>query len=107
MYRADNYGDLDDARVLRLLAVRRQPGLAAVPGNPGEYSWNGANGNGFSCDPKKQLVVAFGTAAPRDLRNCYLEEVQDLAYGAQPRWPFDQGSCKGLQTISRTRPIGR
>ena len=45
------------------VAVRLQPGLAAVPGNPGEFSWNGANGTGFFADPKQQLVVAFGTAA--------------------------------------------
>ena len=64
------------------VAVRMQPGLAAVPGNPGEFSWNGANGTGFFCDPKEQLVVAFGTAAPGELRKFYREQVQDLVYGA-------------------------
>ena len=64
------------------VAVRVQPGLAAVPGNPGEFSWNGANGTGFFCDPKEQLVVAFGTAAPGELRKYYREQVQDLVYGA-------------------------
>ena len=64
------------------VAVRLQPGLAAVPGNPGEFSWNGANGTGFFCDPKEQLVVAFGTAAPGELRKFYREQVQDLVYGA-------------------------
>ena len=64
------------------VAVRLQPGLAAVPGNPGEYSWNGANGTGFFADPQQQLVVAFGTAAPGDLRKYYREQVQDLVYGA-------------------------
>ena len=29
----------------------------AVPGSPGEYTWNGANGTGFFADPKEQLVV--------------------------------------------------
>ena len=67
------------------VAVRMQPGLAAVPGNPGEYSWNGANGTGFFCDPKEQLVVAFGTAAPGELRKYYREQVQDLVYGALSR----------------------
>jgi CubicO group peptidase (beta-lactamase class C family) len=64
------------------VAVRLQPGLAAVPGNPGEFTWNGANGTGFFVDPKEQLVVAFGTAAPGELRKYYREQVQDLVYGA-------------------------
>ena len=67
------------------VAVRLQPGLAAVPGNPGEFSWNGANGTGFFADPKEQLVVAFGTAAPGELRKYYREQVQDLVYGALSR----------------------
>ena len=67
------------------VAVRTQPGQAAVPGSPGEFSWNGANGTGFFADPKEQLVVAFGTAAPGDLRKYYREQVQDLVYGAMSR----------------------
>jgi CubicO group peptidase (beta-lactamase class C family) len=64
------------------VAVRVQPGLAAVPGNPGEYSWNGANGTGYFADPKEQLLVVYGTAAPGELRKYYREQVQDLVYGA-------------------------
>jgi CubicO group peptidase (beta-lactamase class C family) len=64
------------------VAVRLEPGLASVPGSPGEYSWNGANGTGFFADPKEQLVVAFGTAAPGELRKYYREQVQNLVYGA-------------------------
>ena len=64
------------------VAVRIAPGLAAVPGSPGEFTWNGANGTGFFVDPKEQLVVAYGTAAPGDLRKYYREQVQDLVYGA-------------------------
>ena len=67
------------------VAVRLQPGLAAVPGSPGEFSWNGANGTGFFADPKEQLVVAFGTAAPGDIRKYYREQVQNLVYGALTR----------------------
>jgi CubicO group peptidase (beta-lactamase class C family) len=67
------------------VAVRLQPGLAAVPGSVGEFSWNGANGTGFFADPKEQLVVAFGTAAPGELRKFYREQVQDLVYGALNR----------------------
>ena len=67
------------------VAVRLEPGLAAVPGSPGEYSWNGANGTGFFADPQQQLVVAYGTAAPGDLRKYYREQVQDLVYGAMTK----------------------
>jgi len=67
------------------VAVRLEPGLAAVPGNAGEYSWNGAYGTGFFADPKEKMVVVFGTAAPGDLRKYYREQVQDLVYGAMTR----------------------
>lgn len=64
------------------VAVRMEPGLAAVPGNPGEFSWNGAFGTGFFVDPAEELVVVFGTAAPGNLRKYYREQIQDLVYGA-------------------------
>jgi CubicO group peptidase (beta-lactamase class C family) len=67
------------------VAVRTQEGLASVPGNPGEFTWNGANGTAFFCDPKAHLVVVVGTAAPGDLRKYYREQVQDIVYGAMTR----------------------
>jgi CubicO group peptidase (beta-lactamase class C family) len=67
------------------VAVRVQPGLAAVPGNVGEYSWNGAYGTAFFADPKEKLVVVVGTAAPGELRKYYREQVQALVYGAMTR----------------------
>jgi CubicO group peptidase (beta-lactamase class C family) len=67
------------------VAVRTQPGLSAVPGNPGEYSWNGAYGSQFFADPKEKLVVVVGTAAPGELRKIYREQVQVMVYGAMTR----------------------
>lgn len=67
------------------VAVRVNEGLSAVPGNPGEFSWNGAYGTQFFCDPKERLVVVVGTAAPGDLRKYYREQVQNLVYGAMTR----------------------
>jgi CubicO group peptidase (beta-lactamase class C family) len=68
------------------VAVRTQPGLAAVPGNVGEYSRNGASGARFFADPKEKLVVvAVGTAAPGDLRKYCREQVQALVYAAMYR----------------------
>ena len=67
------------------VAVRIEPGLAAVPGNVGEYSWNGSGGTGYFADPKAKLVVVFGTAAPGDLRKYYREQIQNLVYGAMTK----------------------
>ena len=64
------------------VAVRTTAGLSAVPGNPGEYTWNGAYGTAFFADPKEKLVVVVGTAAPGDLRKYYREQVQNIVYGA-------------------------
>ena len=64
------------------VAVRTSEGLSSVPGNPGEFSWNGAYGTQFFVDPKERLVVVVGTAAPGDLRKYYREQVQDIVYGA-------------------------
>lgn len=67
------------------VAVRTTAGLSAVPGNPGEYTWNGAYGTQFFADPKEKLVVVVGTAAPGDLRKYYREQVQVIVYGAMTR----------------------
>ena len=67
------------------VAVRIEPGLAVVPGNVGECSWNGSGGTGYFADPKAKLVVVFGTAAPGDLRKYYREQIQNLVYGAMTR----------------------
>jgi len=67
------------------VAVRTHAGLSAVPGNIGEYTWNGAYGTGFFADPAEKLVVVFGTAAPGELRKYYREQVQMLTYAAMTR----------------------
>jgi CubicO group peptidase (beta-lactamase class C family) len=64
------------------VAVRTNEGLSSVPGDPGEFTWNGAYGTQFFCDPKERLVVVVGTAAPGELRKYYRENVQDIVYGA-------------------------
>jgi CubicO group peptidase (beta-lactamase class C family) len=67
------------------VAVRMNAGIAAIPGNAGEFSWNGAFGTVFFADPKEKLAVVVGTAAPGELRIYYREQVQDLVYGALTR----------------------
>lgn len=96
------------------VAVHLQPGVAAVPGNLGESSWNGANGTGFFCDPKAQLVVAVGNAAPGDIRKDYREQVQNPVYGAMTRQGCSGGgrqrgclSCRTQSTAGRSRTAMR
>jgi CubicO group peptidase (beta-lactamase class C family) len=67
------------------VAVRTQAGISAVPGNPGEFTWNGAFGTGYVADPKEKLVMVFGTAAPGELRKYYREQIQAIVYGAMTR----------------------
>lgn len=67
------------------VAVRMRPGVAAVPGSVGDYTWNGANGTLWWNDPQERLVVVAGTAAPGELRKYYREAMADLVYGAMTR----------------------
>jgi len=71
-----------------------------VPGNPGEFTWNGAYGTQFFCDPKERLVVVVGTAAPG--RNA------EILPGAGPGhrvWSDGAGSgcdCVAMRDAPRT-----
>lgn len=67
------------------VAVRTTEGLSSVPGSVGEFTWNGAYGTQFFCDPKERLVVVVGTAAPGEIRKYYRELIQDVVYGAMVR----------------------
>jgi hypothetical protein len=67
------------------VAVRTRPGVAAVPGRVGEFSWNGAYGTIFFTDPAEKLVVVAGTVAPGEIRKVYREQLQNLVYGAMTR----------------------
>ncbi|HET9577930.1 MAG TPA: serine hydrolase [Usitatibacter sp.] len=64
------------------VAVRLVDGVAAIPGSPGDFTWNGAYGTAFWVDPQERLVVVYGTVAPGDLRKYYREQMADLVYGA-------------------------
>ncbi|MBB6308656.1 serine hydrolase domain-containing protein [Xanthobacter tagetidis] len=44
--------------------IRRQEGMAVVPGSPGDAMWAGAGGTSFTIDPKEDLVGVFMAAAP-------------------------------------------
>lgn len=64
------------------VAVRLVDGVAAIPGSPGDFTWNGAYGTAFWADPQERLVVVYGTVAPGDMRKYYREQMADLVYGA-------------------------
>ena len=78
-------------RRLRLRTRRRGADCSRAsrrcPATSASYSWNGANGTGFWADPKEQLVVAFVTAGPGEMRKYYREQMQDLVYGALTKGP--------------------
>lgn len=64
------------------VAVRLVDGVAATPGTPGDYTWNGANGTLFWNDPAEKLTVVVGTAGPGDIRKYFREQMAVLVYGA-------------------------
>lgn len=64
------------------VAVRKDRGVAAINGNIGDYTWNGAYGTTFWVDPKEKMVVVMMAAAPGEIRKEYRERVNALIYGA-------------------------
>ena len=64
------------------VAVRTQPGVAGVPGTPGEFMWSGAQGTMFWVDPKEDMVVVFLANTPGPVRRHYRELVKTLVVQA-------------------------
>lgn len=63
-------------------AVRKQAGLAAVPGSPGEFTWGGYAGTYFWVDPAEDLAVVFMSQAPGPRRQHYRRLIRQLVYQA-------------------------
>jgi len=63
-------------------AVRKEQGVAGVPGSPGEFMWAGYAGTFFWDDPKEQLVGVLMTQAPSPIRAYYRKELKQLVYQA-------------------------
>jgi CubicO group peptidase (beta-lactamase class C family) len=56
---------------------------AALPGTVGEYSWGGAAGTYFFCDPKEDLAVVFMTQVLASSERIRLRrDLRTLVYGA-------------------------
>ena len=62
--------------------VRRGPGVASVPGSPGEFMWAGYSGPFFWVDPAEQLVAVMMNAAPGPSRAYYRREIKALVHQA-------------------------
>jgi CubicO group peptidase (beta-lactamase class C family) len=62
-------------------AVRREDGLAAVPGRAGEATWGGAAGTYFWIDPQEELIGILMTQAP-GARVHYRKLFRQLVYAA-------------------------
>jgi CubicO group peptidase (beta-lactamase class C family) len=62
-------------------AVRRQEGVAAADGSPGDYYWAGAAGTAFWTDPKQHLSVVFMMQAPSQLGH-YQALLRNMIYAA-------------------------
>ncbi len=62
-------------------AVRRQEGVAAADGSPGDYYWAGAAGTSFWNDPKQHLSVVFMMQAPSQLGH-YQGLLRNMIYAA-------------------------
>ncbi|HVZ52749.1 MAG TPA: serine hydrolase domain-containing protein [Pseudolabrys sp.] len=45
-------------------AVRNEPGLCALPGSVGDYSWSGVSGTYFWIDPRRELIAILMMQAP-------------------------------------------
>ena len=60
------------------VAVRRHPGIAGVPGTPGEFLWSGAQGTMFWVDPKEEMAVVFLANTPGPIRRHFRELVKTL-----------------------------
>src|SRR5262249_60363759 len=58
-------------------AVRRDAGVAAVPGSVGEYYWGGAGGTYFWVDPKEEMFVVFMMQSPKQ-RTYYRALLKDM-----------------------------
>jgi CubicO group peptidase (beta-lactamase class C family) len=63
-------------------AVRQGPGVAGVPGSPGEFMWAGFAGTYFWVDPKEELVGVLMTAAPSPERGYFRRLFKQLTYQA-------------------------
>jgi CubicO group peptidase (beta-lactamase class C family) len=64
--------------------VRKETGMVATAGSPGEYNWGGAGGTYFWIDPKENMFVIYAMQSPRN-RVPYRQVLRAMVYGAIDR----------------------
>ena len=62
--------------------MRKEQGIAGLPGSAGEYTWAGYAGTYFWVDPKEELVGILMTQAPGPSRAYYRRLLRQLVYQA-------------------------
>lgn len=62
-------------------AVRREAGMATMPGSTGDYFWLGAGGTSFWVDPKENLLVIFMAQKPARMDH-YHQLMRQLVYAS-------------------------
>jgi len=63
-------------------AVRKEQGIAGVPGSQGEFMWGGYAGTYFWIDPTEQIVAVYMSQAPGPTRAYYRKLFKQLVYAA-------------------------
>lgn len=63
-------------------AVRKEQGIAGVPGSKGEFMWGGYAGTYFWIDPSEQIVAVYMSQAPGPTRAYYRKLFKQLVYAA-------------------------
>jgi CubicO group peptidase (beta-lactamase class C family) len=63
-------------------AVRKEAGIAGLPGSAGDFTWGGAAGTYFWGDPKEELAVVMMMQSPGPTRPWYRREMRQLVYQA-------------------------
>lgn len=63
-------------------AVRKEQGIAGVPGSQGEFMWGGYAGTFFWIDPAEQIVAVYMSQAPGPKRAYYRKLFKQLVYAA-------------------------
>ena len=63
-------------------AVRKEDGIAGIPGSAGEFMWGGYAGTFFWVDPTEELTAVLMTQAPTPERAHFRRLVKQLVYAA-------------------------
>ena len=63
-------------------AVRKEQGIAGVPGSQGEFMWGGYAGTYFWIDPTEKIVAVYMSQAPGATRAYYRKLFKQLVYAA-------------------------